>query len=110
MGVDAATSRWASIALRLAETCRSTGSGRSRSTTPTGYFVANRARRSTSVNSVTAVRETTDGAVTVHFGGCSDERPNCLALMDGWNYAVRLYRPRAEVCDASWSFPELTGR
>ena len=62
-----------------------------------------------SVNSVTAARND-DGSVTVHFGGCSDERPNCLALMDGWNYAVRLYRPRAEVCDASWSFPELTGR
>jgi hypothetical protein len=25
--------------------------------------------------------------------------------MDGWNYAVRLYRPRAEILDGSWTFP-----
>jgi hypothetical protein len=34
-----------------------------------------------------------DGSVTVHFGGCGDGRPNCLPVMDGWNYLVRLYRP-----------------
>jgi hypothetical protein len=26
--------------------------------------------------------------------------------MDGWNYIVRMYRPRAEVIDGSWTFPE----
>jgi hypothetical protein len=25
--------------------------------------------------------------------------------MDGWNYLVRLYRPRAEILTGSWTFP-----
>jgi hypothetical protein len=24
----------------------------------------------------------------------------------GWNYAVRLYRPRAEIRNGTWKFPE----
>jgi hypothetical protein len=59
-----------------------------------------------SVNSVTATPND-DGTITVHFGGCADGRPNCLALMEGWNYIVRLYRPRAEVLDGSWTFPSI---
>lgn len=60
----------------------------------------------TSVNSVTAERND-DGTVTVNFGGPDDGRPNRLGLMDGWNYLVRLYRPRPEVLDGSWTFPSL---
>jgi hypothetical protein len=26
--------------------------------------------------------------------------------MPGWSYLVRLYRPRAEVLDGRWTFPE----
>jgi hypothetical protein len=26
--------------------------------------------------------------------------------MPGWNYIVRLYRPRAEILDGSWSVPK----
>ena len=26
--------------------------------------------------------------------------------MTGWNYTVRLYRPRAEILDGTWKFPE----
>jgi hypothetical protein len=26
--------------------------------------------------------------------------------MGGWNYMVRLYRPRAEILDGAWKFPE----
>jgi hypothetical protein len=26
--------------------------------------------------------------------------------MPGWNYMVRLYRPRAEVLNGPWKFPE----
>jgi hypothetical protein len=26
--------------------------------------------------------------------------------MPGWNYTVRLYRPRPEILDGSWAFPE----
>ncbi|HEX6953737.1 MAG TPA: DUF1254 domain-containing protein [Agromyces sp.] len=57
-----------------------------------------------SVNSVTAERDP-DGTVTVNFGGPDDGRPNRLGLMEGWNYIVRLYRPRPEVVDGSWTFP-----
>ena len=46
-----------------------------------------------------------DGSVTVHFGGCDDGRPNCIPIMDGWNYLVRMYRPRPEVLDGSYRFP-----
>jgi hypothetical protein len=59
-----------------------------------------------SVNSVTATPDD-DGSVAVHFGGCGDGRPNCLALMEGWNYVVRLYRPRPAVLDGTWTFPAV---
>ena len=47
-----------------------------------------------------------DGSVTIHFGACEDGRVNCLPITEGWNYIVRLYRPRQEVLDGSWVFPE----
>src|SRR5207245_2912365 len=31
---------------------------------------------------------------------------NCLPTMPGWNYMVRLYRPRAEILNGTWTFPE----
>ena len=30
-----------------------------------------------------------------------------IPIMDGWNYVVRLYRPRAEILDGSWTFPSI---
>ena len=42
--------------------------------------------------------------VTVTFGGTVSD-PNPLPITDGWNYLVRLYRPRPEVLDGSWTFP-----
>lgn len=56
------------------------------------------------VNSVSGtVNE--DGTTTVHFGGCDDDRVNCLPIMEGWNYTVRLYQPEPSVADGSWTFP-----
>ena len=72
-----------------------------------GFFEPND-RNTNSINSVTATPDA-DGSVTVHFGGCDDDRPNCIPIMEGWNYAVRLYRPRPEVLDGSWSFPPVEG-
>ena len=43
--------------------------------------------------------------MTISFGGCDGDRPNCLPIMEGWNYAVRLYRPRPEILSGSWTFP-----
>ena len=59
-----------------------------------------------SVNSVTATRND-DGSVTVRLGG-DETLPNCLPLMEGWNYAARLHQPRPEVLDGTWAFPEFT--
>jgi hypothetical protein len=70
-----------------------------------GYFEPND-RGAYSVNNLTAVRDE-DGSVTVHFGGCGDGRPNCLPIMDGWNYLIRLYRPRAELLNGTWTFPAI---
>jgi hypothetical protein len=57
-----------------------------------------------SVNNVTAQAEA-DGTVTIHFGG-DPAAANYLRIMPGWNYTVRLYRPRAELLDGTWVFPK----
>ena len=46
-----------------------------------------------------------DGTVTIHFGG-DPQQPNYLAIMPGWNYVLRLYRPRREVLDGTWVAPQ----
>lgn len=58
-----------------------------------------------SINNITAKKES-DGAVNVQFGGCDGKIPNCLPIMKGWNYTVRLYRPRPEILNGKWKFPE----
>ena len=58
-----------------------------------------------SLNSVTA-RKNADGVVAIQFGGCDGKIPNCLPAMNGWNYMVRLYRPRPEILNGTWKFPE----
>lgn len=57
-----------------------------------------------SVNNVTGKRNK-DGSMTIHFGG-DPTAVNYLRIMPGWNYIVRLYRPRPEVVDGRWTFPE----
>jgi hypothetical protein len=68
-----------------------------------GFFEPND-RNAYTVNNITASRND-DGSVTVHFGGCSEDRSNYLPITDGWNYIARLYRPRPEVIDGSWVVP-----
>ena len=58
-----------------------------------------------SVNSVTA-KKGADGAATIQFGGCDGKIQNCLPITQGWNYTVRLFRPRVEVLNGTWKFPE----
>ena len=69
-----------------------------------GYFEPNDCN-AYSVNNITATPND-DGSVTVHFGG-DDDLPNMIPIMDGWNYLVRLYRPRPEILDGSWEFPSI---
>ena len=68
-----------------------------------GYMQAN-ARNAYSINNITATKDV-DGSVEVQFGGCDGESTNCLPIMPGWNYTVRLYRPRAEILKGRWTFP-----
>ena len=68
-----------------------------------GYFHPNELN-AYSVNNVTGVRAA-DGAITIQFGGCGGDVPNCLPITDGWNYMVRLYRPRQEILGGTWKFP-----
>lgn len=70
-----------------------------------GFFVAN-SRDSYSLNSVGAVADE-DGSVTIRFGDFDDHVPNVIPTPDGWNFLVRLYRPRAEILDGTWRLPEL---
>lgn len=46
-----------------------------------GFFEEND-RNSNSVNNITATPNA-DGSITVNFGGCADDRPNCLPLTEG---------------------------
>lgn len=69
-----------------------------------GFFEAN-PLNAYSFNDITASKAK-DGSVTIQFGGCDGEVPNCLPVSPGWNYMVRLYRPRAEILDGEWKFPE----
>lgn len=69
-----------------------------------GFFEKN-AENAYSVNNITAKKDA-DGGVSIQFGGCDGKVPNCLPITDGWNYAVRMYRPRLEILDKKWTFPE----
>lgn len=69
-----------------------------------GYFEKNDLN-AYSINNLTA-KKAADGSITVQFGGCDGKTVNCLPIMPGWNYIVRLYRPRKEILDGSWTFPE----
>ena len=71
-----------------------------------GYFQPNTSG-AYSVNSITAARNG-DGTVTVLFGGDGDPTRNSLPIAEGWNYLVRLYRPRPEILDGKWTFPTLS--
>lgn len=69
-----------------------------------GYFVKN-ALGLYSLNNLTA-KPNPDGSFTIQFGGCAKDTPNCLYTPPNWNYVVRQYRPRKEILDGTWKFPE----
>ena len=69
-----------------------------------GYFEPN-PQNAYTLNNITA-KTGADGSIAIQFGGCDGKTENCLPTPPGWNYLVRLYRPRAEILDRSWTFPE----
>ncbi len=69
-----------------------------------GYFEKN-PLNAYSVNNLTA-RPNADGSCTIQFGGDPKGAPNYLPVAPGWNYTVRLYRPRKEILNGAWKFPD----
>jgi len=70
-----------------------------------GYLEAND-QNLNSYNNFSA-KPNEDGSYTIHFGGCDDGRLNCIPITPGWNYAIRMYKPRKEILDGSWTFPSV---
>lgn len=72
----------------------------------TGYFEPND-RGVYNLSSVTAAHNP-DGTTTIRFG--AGDAPNTIPITDGWNYLIRLYRPRPEVINGTWTFPAIQRR
>jgi len=67
-----------------------------------GYYEKND-RNAYSINGVTGKKDA-DGSITIQFGG--EGTGNVIPIPPGWNYIARLYRPRPEILDGTWKFPE----
>jgi hypothetical protein len=68
-----------------------------------GYFYKND-QGAYSINNVTA-KKAPDGSVSIQFGGCDGKVANCIPITAGWNYWVRLYRPRQDALTGAYRFP-----
>jgi hypothetical protein len=51
-------------------------------------------------------KKNADGSIAVQFGDCDGKIPDCLPIMKGWNCTMRLCRPRTEIVNGNWKFPE----
>jgi hypothetical protein len=71
---------------------------------PEGYYQKNE-YNAYALNNITA-KKNGDGSFAIQFGGCDGKIANCLPIVPGWNFTVRLYRPRAEILNGQWIFPE----
>lgn len=70
-----------------------------------GFLAPNDLNRNSFNN--TSAKPNEDGSYTIHFGACDDGRVNCIPITPDWSYTVRLYKPRQEILDGSWTFPKL---
>ena len=68
-----------------------------------GYYEAN-PYNSYNLNSVTAEADP-DGSVTLNLAPEGEDLANHLYVTDGWNYALRLYRPQPAVLNKTWTPP-----
>jgi hypothetical protein len=57
-----------------------------------------------SYNNVTA-KKNADASITINFGG-GPGAINNLPITPGWNYIVRMYQPKQEIINGTWSFPK----
>lgn len=69
-----------------------------------GYLEPNDIGRN-SYNNFTA-EPNEDGSITIHFGG-DPKAKNYLPISKGWSYLIRLYQPRKEIINGSWTFPRV---
>ncbi len=69
-----------------------------------GYFHVND-QNTYNINGTTAKKDA-DGSTTIQFGGCDGSAANCIPITPGWNYWARFYRPRKEILDGTYKFPE----
>ncbi len=69
-----------------------------------GYFEKNAAAAYT-LNNLTS-KKNADGSITMQFGGCDAGVANCLPIVDGWNYTVRMYQPQRDVLSGKFKFPD----
>ena len=69
-----------------------------------GFFEPNK-YNAYSVNSLTGTPNQ-DGSIKIHFGG-DPSSVNYLPITEGWNYTVRFYKPRTEILDGTWKFPDV---
>src|SRR5678815_583006 len=69
-----------------------------------GYFHVNE-QNTYNINGTTAKKDA-DGSITIQFGGCDGSAANCIPITSGWNYWARFYRPRKEILDGTYKFPE----
>ncbi len=69
-----------------------------------GYYEKNPYEAYT-LNNLTA-KKNADGSISIQFGGCDGKIANCLPITKGWNYTVRLYRPKPEILSGKWKFPD----
>jgi hypothetical protein len=69
-----------------------------------GFFEKNELN-AYSFNNVTS-KKNADGSITLQFGACGKATPNCMPVAEGWNYLLRLYRPRKAILDGTWKIPQ----
>jgi hypothetical protein len=50
-------------------------------------------------------RPNADDSFTIRFGG-DPKAVNYMPIVDGWNYTVRMYRPKEDVLSRKWTFPD----
>jgi hypothetical protein len=69
-------------------------------------FMFENPQKAYAINNVTA-KQSADGSYRIRFGGDPAGADNYLAIAPGWNYVLRLYRPRKAILDGTWKAPEL---
>ncbi len=70
-----------------------------------GYIPAND-RGVYSLQRVSPLSERPTGSVSRSVRRRRSAAANCVPIVPGWSYTVRLYRPRPEVLSGQWKFPE----